>query len=174
MNGKTSQNASTAQWKRRPPQMLKDAVQIQVDSYQRFNSLCESISRGLVCAHMHSIARTQKILTKTTTNKQNKTKQNTKTPTTTKTNNPPPQKKNNNNINNNKHPSMRHPRRLDVTSSMVGLKKERSHTQKSHPKMVNPRGIAGHAEEEDTSDLKTGIQAATLRDTWQYGGPYQD
>ena len=26
---------------------------------------------------------------------------------------------------------------------MVGLKKKRSHTQKSHPKVVNPRDIAG-------------------------------
>ena len=35
-----------------------------------------------------------------------------------------------------------HPRRRNVTVSMVGLKKKRSHTQKSHPKMVNPRDIS--------------------------------
>ena len=39
-------------------------------------------------------------------------------------------------------PSMHHPRRWNVTTLMVGLKK-RSHTQKSHPKVVNPRDIAG-------------------------------
>ena len=37
---------------------------------------------------------------------------------------------------------MHHPRRQNVTTLMVGLKK-RSHMQKSHPKMVNPRDIAG-------------------------------
>ena len=35
-----------------------------------------------------------------------------------------------------------YPRRRNVTTLMVGLKK-RSHTQKSHPKVVNPRDIAG-------------------------------
>ena len=35
-----------------------------------------------------------------------------------------------------------HPQRRNVTTLMVGLKK-RSHTQKSHPKVVNPRDIAG-------------------------------
>ena len=39
-------------------------------------------------------------------------------------------------------PSTHHPRRRNVTTLMVGLKK-RSHTQKSHPKVVNPRDIAG-------------------------------
>ena len=75
----------------------------------------ESINRGLVCAHMHFIARTQKILTfmSLTVNASNK---NT--------------------------PSTHHPRRRNVTTLMVGFKK-RSHMQKSHPKMVNPRDIAG-------------------------------
>ena len=41
-----------------------------------------------------------------------------------------------------KTPSTHHPRRRNVTTLMVGLKK-RSHTQKSHPKVVNPRDIAG-------------------------------
>ena len=39
-------------------------------------------------------------------------------------------------------PSTHHPRRRNVTTLMVGLKK-RSHTQKSHPKVMNPRDIAG-------------------------------
>ena len=39
-------------------------------------------------------------------------------------------------------PSTHHPRRRNVTTLMVGLK-NRSHTQKSHPKVVNPRDIAG-------------------------------
>ena len=39
-------------------------------------------------------------------------------------------------------PSTHHPRRQNVTTLMVRLKK-RSYTQKSHPKVVNPRDIAG-------------------------------
>ena len=76
----------------------------------------ESINRGLVCAHMHFIARTQKILT-FMSRRMNAGNKNT--------------------------PSTHHPRRRNVTTLMVGLKKKRSHTQKSHPKVVNPRDIAG-------------------------------
>ena len=39
-------------------------------------------------------------------------------------------------------PSTHHPRRWNVTTLMVGLKKQ-SHMQKSHPRVVNPRDIAG-------------------------------
>ena len=46
------------------------------------------------------------------------------------------------NAGNKNTPSMHHPWRRNVTTLMVGLKK-RSHTQKSHPKAVNPRDIAG-------------------------------
>ena len=74
----------------------------------------ESINRGLVCAHMHFIARTQKILT--FIRRVNAGNKNT--------------------------PSTHHPRRRNVTTLMVGLKKW-SHTQKSHPKVVNPRDTAG-------------------------------
>ena len=44
-----------------------------------------------------------------------------------------------------------------------GWIQNRSHAQKSHKKMVNPRDKAGIAEEEekDTSDLKIGARAAT-------------
>ena len=46
------------------------------------------------------------------------------------------------NAGNKNTPRTHHPRRRNVTTLMVGLKK-RSHTQKSHPKVVNPRDIAG-------------------------------
>ena len=46
------------------------------------------------------------------------------------------------NAGNKNTPSTHHPRRRNVTTLMVGLKK-RSHTQKSHPKVVNPTDIAG-------------------------------
>ena len=46
------------------------------------------------------------------------------------------------NAGNKNTPSTHHPRRRNVTTLMVGLKK-RSHTQKSHPKVVNPKDIAG-------------------------------
>ena len=46
------------------------------------------------------------------------------------------------NAGNKNTPSTHHPRRQNVTTLMVGLKK-RSHTQKSHPKVVNPRDVAG-------------------------------
>ena len=62
----------------------------------------ESINRGLVCAHMHSIAWTQKILTFI------------------------PRRVNAGNKNT---PSMHHPRRRNVTTLMVGLKN--SHTRKN-------------------------------------------
>ena len=46
------------------------------------------------------------------------------------------------------HPAcMHHPQRLNVTTSVTGLKMV-TYTQLS-PKMVNPRDIAGNAEEED-------------------------
>ena len=76
----------------------------------------ESINRGLVCAYMHFIARTQKILTFMSYTGECRQQKNT--------------------------PSTHHPRRRNVTTLMVGLKKQ-SHTQKSHPKVVNPRDIAG-------------------------------
>ena len=47
------------------------------------------------------------------------------------------------NAGNKNTPSTHHPGRRNVTTLMVGLKQNRSHTQKSHPKVVNPRDIAG-------------------------------
>ena len=62
-----------------------------------------SIYRGLVCAHKHSIARTQKIQTSMPKTGECRQQKNT--------------------------PSMLHPRRQNVTTSMIGLKRNRSHTQ---------------------------------------------
>ena len=53
------------------------------------------------------------------------------------------------NAGNKNTPSTHHPRRRNVTTLMVGLKK-RSHTQKSHPKVVNPRDIAGERKKNKT------------------------
>ena len=47
-------------------------------------------------------------------------------------------------------PSMHHPRRRNMATSVVGLKKKNSHAKISL-KMMNPRDIAGNAEE-DTVD----------------------
>ena len=46
------------------------------------------------------------------------------------------------NAGNKNTPSTHHPRRRNVATLMVGLRK-RSHMQKSHPQVVNPRDIAG-------------------------------
>ena len=56
------------------------------------------------------------------------------------------------NAGNKNTPSTHHPRRWNVTTLMAGLKK-RSHTQKSHPKVVNPRGIAGERKKTTTPPL---------------------
>ena len=75
----------------------------------------ESINRGLVCAHMHFIARTQKILTfmsQTGECRQQKRTQHA--------------------------PSMK--MECDYLNGWI---KKRSHTQNSHPKVVNPRDVAG-------------------------------
>ena len=52
---------------------------------------------------------------------------------------------------------------------LCGWMKKRSHMQKNSPKMVNPRGIAGNADDDDTTDLKAGILAATLSGAWHCG-----
>ena len=86
----------------------------------------ESTYRGLVCARVHFIARLKRSWRSC------------------------PRRVNAGNKNT---PSTHHPRRRNVTTLMVGLKK-RSHTQKSHPKIVNPRDIAGERrrrEEEEKS-----------------------
>ena len=55
------------------------------------------------------------------------------------------------NAGNKNTPIMHHPRRRNVTTLMVGLK-NRSHTQKSHPKVVNPRDIAGERKKKQRTD----------------------
>ena len=51
-------------------------------------------------------------------------------------------------------PSTHHPQRRNVTTVMVGLK-ERSHTQKSYPKVVNPRDIAGERNKKKNKQKKS-------------------
>ena len=75
----------------------------------------ESINRGLVCAHMHFIARTQKILTFMSLTGECRQQKHTQHAPSTKT-------------------------ECDYLNGWI---KKRSHTQKSHPKVVNPRDIAG-------------------------------
>ena len=75
----------------------------------------ESINRGLVCAHMHFIARTQKILTFMSLTGEYRQQKHTQHAPSTKT-------------------------ECDYLNGWI---KKRSHTQKSHSKMVNPRDIAG-------------------------------
>ena len=82
----------------------------------------ESINRGLVCTHMHFIARTQKILTFMCPRRINAGNKNT--------------------------PSMHHPRRRNVATLMVGLKN--SHICKNlTQKWWTPEIQLGNAEEEE-------------------------
>ena len=80
----------------------------------------ESINQNLVCAHMHSMARTQKILTLI------------------------PRWVNAGNKNT---PSMLHPRRRKCDHLHGWIKNGHTHAKIS-PKMVNPRDVAGNTEEE--------------------------
>ena len=77
----------------------------------------ESINRGLVCAHMHFIARTQKILTFMSSTGEWRQQKHTQHAPSTKT-------------------------ECDYLNGWIKKKKQLSHTQKSHPKVVNPRDIA--------------------------------
>ena len=75
----------------------------------------ESINRGLVCAHMHFITRAQKILTFMSYTGECRQQKHTQHAPSMKT-------------------------ECDYPNGWI---KKRSHTQKSRPKMVNPRDIAG-------------------------------
>ena len=68
------------------------------------------------------------------------------------------------NAGNKNTPSMHHPRRRNVTTLMVGVKK-RSHTQKSHQKVVNPRDIAGERKKKETSMIQFSMTMLYLRFT---------
>ena len=85
----------------------------------------ESIIRGLVCAHMHFIARTQKILTFMSWTGECRQQKHTQQAPSTKT-------------------------ECDYLNGWI---KKRSHTQKSHPKVVNPRDIAGEREKNKTKTV---------------------
>ena len=65
------------------------------------------------------------------------------------------------NASNKNTPSTHHPRRRNVTTLMVGLKK-RSHMQKSHPKVVNPRDIAGERKKKKKKKKKTFLPTVYL------------
>ena len=69
------------------------------------------------------------------------------------------------NAGNKNTPSTHHPRIRDVTTLMVGLKK-RSHTQKSHPKVVIPRDIAGERKEKKKRYWYSSGCSASV---WHYG-----
>ena len=86
--------------------------------------LDESINRGLVCAYMHSIVRTQKILTFMSCECQQQ-----------------------------KH-SQHSPSTKTECDYLNGWIKKRSHTQKSHPKVVNPRDIAGERKKNPQTNKK--------------------
>ena len=85
----------------------------------RKTHLGESLNRGPVCVHMHAISRTQKILTFMSWTGECQQQQNTQHAPSTKT----------------------------ECDYRYGWIISRPHTQKSHPKKVNPRDIAGNAEE---------------------------
>ena len=81
----------------------------------------ESINRGLVCAHIHFNARTQKILTFMSWTGECRQQKHTQHSPATKT-------------------------ECDYLNGWI---KKRSHTQKSHPKVVNPRDIAGERKKKE-------------------------
>ena len=94
----------------------------------------ESINRGLVCAHMHFIARTQKILTFMSWTGECRQQKHTQHAPSTKT-------------------------ECDYLNGWI---KKRSHTQKSHPKVVNPRYIAGERKKKKKKPKKKQKKQPTL------------
>ena len=86
----------------------------------------ESINRGLVCAYMHFIARTQKILTFMSWTGECRQQKHTQHAPSTKT-------------------------ECDYLNGWI---KKQSHTQKSHPKVVNPRDIAGERQKNNNQKQK--------------------
>ena len=86
----------------------------------------ESINRGIVCAHIHFIARTQKILTFMSWAGECRQQKHTQHAPFTKT-------------------------ECDYLNGWI---KKRSHTQKSHPKVVNPRDIGGERKKNKQNKTK--------------------
>ena len=93
----------------------------------------ESINRGLVCAHMQFIARTQKILSPRRANADNK---NT--------------------------PSTHHPRRRNVTTLMVGLKKTVTYAKIS-PKSGEPQRYSWGTQKKKKEERKRTGQNISLK-----------
>ena len=100
----------------------------------------ESINRGLVCAHMHFIAQTQKILTSC------------------------PRRVNAGNKNT---PSLHHPQRQNVTTSMVGLKTVTY--AKFSLKMVNPRGVTQSKKKKRQKKKKQKRESSAPPEDLSYG-----
>ena len=84
-----------------------------------------SIDRGLVCAHMHSVARTQKILTFMSPTGECRQQKHTQHAPSTKM------------------------ECKYLCGWVIKKKKKKVAYAKISPKMVNPRGLAGNAEEEE-------------------------
>ena len=95
----------------------------------------ESINRGLVCAHMHFIARTQKILTFMSWTGECQQQKHTQHAPSTKT-------------------------ECDYLNGWI---KKQSHMQKSHPKVVNPRDIAGERTKKKKKGTGYGIGLKSLQ-----------
>ena len=76
------------------------------------------------------------------------------------------------NAGNKNTPSMHHPQRRNVTTSMVGIKKKWSHTQKSHTKWWTPEIQLGKAEETIpiTHAYKTCSHLHDIVSNWQQFG----
>ena len=100
----------------------------------------ESINRGLVCAHMHFIARTRRIVTFMSLTGECRQQIHTQHAPSVKT-------------------------ECDYLNGWI---KKWSHTQKSHPKMVNTRDITGERRKKTpkTGDGKIGTPVATQPDVW--------
>ena len=100
----------------------------------------ESINRGLICAHMHFITRTQKILTFTSWMGECRQQKHTQHAPSTKM-------------------------ECDYLNGWI---KKWSHTQKSHPKMVNPRDIAGERKQTNIHMFSDGLPS-TISLAWWVG-----
>ena len=98
----------------------------------------ESINRGLVCAHMHFIARTRRILTFMSWTGECRQQEHTQ-----------------------QAPSMR--TECDYLSGWI---EKRSYTQKSHPKVVNPRDTAGERKKNQKKNQNNWVLRVKLLLSW--------
>ena len=100
----------------------------------------ESINRGLVCAHMHFIARTQKILTFMSWTGECRQQKHT--------------------------PSTHHPRRQNVTTLMVGLKKTVTYAKIS-PKSGEPQRYSWGTQKKNKKNKKNCFLVVQCLDNMQ-------